>query len=225
MGMFDEVRCNHELFGVHKGETHQTKALHWLGGALELYEITPTGHLEFLEYTVEDRSDSTKEGIERLRGMMTAVFTGGRRDLNYHGWLALSCFGRAKFTEGVLVAFEPEQNEPSESEDACEIRNPAMGGEGSGAGEADSDSESTMEMKRGSELADIAKKFRGADSPSWDELDAFVKLISPTLRPQLAWRLNKALGLDANSIRQLLEDKSIGEEDAEKWLQFEKESD
>jgi hypothetical protein len=24
MGMFDEVLCNHELFGEHKGETHQT---------------------------------------------------------------------------------------------------------------------------------------------------------------------------------------------------------
>ena len=41
MGMFDEVLCNHELFGVHKGETHQTKDLHWLGGLLDKYEITP----------------------------------------------------------------------------------------------------------------------------------------------------------------------------------------
>jgi hypothetical protein len=110
MGMFDEVLCNHELFGVHKGETKQTKDLHWLGGLLDNYEITPSGRLEFLEYTVEDRSDPTLEGIERLVGMMTRIFTGGRRDLNYHGWLHLSCFGSAKFTDGTLVAFEPERN-------------------------------------------------------------------------------------------------------------------
>lgn len=116
MGMFDEVRCNHELFGVHKGETHQTKDLHCMGGALEQYEITASGQLEFLEYRVEDRSDPTREGLERFNGMMTIVFTGGRRDLNYHGWLYLSCFGRAKFTDGMLVAFEPEQTHSGESE-------------------------------------------------------------------------------------------------------------
>jgi hypothetical protein len=42
---------------------------------------------------------------------MTMVLTGARRDLNYHGWLDLSGFGRAKFTDGTLVAFEPEQNQ------------------------------------------------------------------------------------------------------------------
>ena len=59
MGMFDEVLCNHELFGEHKGETHQTKDLHWFGGLLEKYEITPSGRLESLEYTSEDRSAPT----------------------------------------------------------------------------------------------------------------------------------------------------------------------
>lgn len=49
MGMFDEVFCNHALFGVHQGETHQTKDLHPLGGMLEKYEITPAGRLELLE--------------------------------------------------------------------------------------------------------------------------------------------------------------------------------
>jgi hypothetical protein len=47
MGMFDEVLCNHQLFGVHKGETHQTKDLHWLGGALDMYEITPSGRFAY----------------------------------------------------------------------------------------------------------------------------------------------------------------------------------
>ena len=77
MGMFDEVLCNHELFGVHKGETHQTKDLHCLDGALKKYEITASGRLEFLEYTVEDRSDPTLEGIERFCGMMTPVSPAG----------------------------------------------------------------------------------------------------------------------------------------------------
>jgi len=85
MGLFDEVLCNHELFGAHKGETYQTKDLHWLGGFLDLYEITPSGRLEFLEYTVEDRSDPNATGIERMFGMMTRVFTGDRRDLNITG--------------------------------------------------------------------------------------------------------------------------------------------
>jgi len=68
MGMFDEVLCNHELFGAHKGETYQTKDLHCLGGLLNNYEITLSGRLEFLEYTVEDRSDPNATGIERMFG-------------------------------------------------------------------------------------------------------------------------------------------------------------
>ena len=115
MGMFDEVLCNHELFGEHKGETHQTKDLHWLGGLLEEYEITPLGRLELLEYTTEDRSDPTLKGIARWGRSMTMVFTSDRRDLNYHGWLYLSCFGRAKFTDGTMIAFESEPDQPGES--------------------------------------------------------------------------------------------------------------
>lgn len=108
MGMFDEVLCNHALFGAHKGETHQTRDLHPLGGMLEQYEITAAGRLELLEYTIQDRSDPTREGVERLFGSMTTVFTGGRRDLNYRGWLNLEGIGRAKFTDGTMVGLEPE---------------------------------------------------------------------------------------------------------------------
>ena len=115
MGMFDEVHCNNELFGVHKGETHQTKDLHCLGGALERYEITPLGRLEFLEYTVEDRGNPTLVGVDRLSGSMTMVLTGARRDVNYRGWLYLSCFGRAKFTDGSMVAFVAETEPTAES--------------------------------------------------------------------------------------------------------------
>ena len=107
MGMFDEVVLDNELFGSHKGEKRQTKSLNLMGGALELYEITAAGRLEFLDYEVEDHSDPNAQGIARNLGRFTRVFTGKRRDMNYHGWLELSCFGRAKFTDGTLVAFEP----------------------------------------------------------------------------------------------------------------------
>lgn len=220
MGMFDEVLCNHELFGVHRGETQQTKDLHWLGGLLDNYEITPSGRLEFLEYTVEDRSDPTLEGIERFFGMMTRIFTGGRRDMNYHGWLYLSCFGRAKFTDGTLVAFEPEPEQPSGSEQPDEAHKAAQAGDGSGA-ECDPVPESRMGTKRGSEVAVIGKRFRSAELPGLYDLEAFVDEISPDVRSKLAWRLNKSLGLDTNAIRQLLEDKSIAEE----WTRFERESE
>lgn len=108
MGMFDDVLCNHVSFGIHQGETHQTKSLHPLGGALEKYEITPSGRLEFLEYRTEDRSDPNAQGIWRLGGSAAVILTGKRRDMNFHGWLELSCFGRAKFTDGTLVGFEQE---------------------------------------------------------------------------------------------------------------------
>lgn len=82
-----------------------------------------------------------------------------------------------------------------------------------------------MEITSGSELAVIARRFRGAESPSWDELDAFVNEISPLLRSRLAWLLNRSLGLDASAIRRLLEDKAILDGVAEEWQRFEEESD
>jgi hypothetical protein len=217
MGMFDEVICNHELFGVHKGETHQTKDLHCLGGLLDKYEITPSGRLEFLEYKTEDRSDATLEGIARWFGSMTMVFTGGRRDLNYHGWLNLSCFGRAKFTDGTLVAFEPEPNRPSESEDPDEADKVADSGEERGVFESDPNREFRMPI--GSAV--IGKRFRSAELPGLNELEAFVNEISPAVRSRLAWLVNKSLGIDTNATRQLLKDTSIAEE----WLRFEQESE
>ena len=118
MGMFDEVLCNHEIFGKYRGKICQTKSLEpFIGGALEKYEITPAGRLEFLEYRIEDRSDPKAEGILRLAGFMAMVFTGGRRDLNFHGWLELDGIGRAKFTDGSIVGLEPDNSvSPSPSE-------------------------------------------------------------------------------------------------------------
>lgn len=103
MGLYDEVLCNNDLFGEHKGETYQTKSLGpvFLG---DIYEITPSGRLEKLEWAFEDQSDSNAEDPNIWKRM----FTGLRDDLNYHGWLMLTCFGRAKFTDGTLVAFEAD---------------------------------------------------------------------------------------------------------------------
>jgi len=108
MPLFDEVVLNNDLFGVHKGETHQTTRLDLNGGSLETYDITPSGRLEWLEYVIEDHSDPNVQGVERCFGMLAHVYTGGLRDMNYHGWLNLTGFGRAKFTDGALVAFEPQ---------------------------------------------------------------------------------------------------------------------
>jgi hypothetical protein len=190
MGMFDEVLCNHELFGIHRGETHQTKDLHWLGGLLDNYEITPSGRLEFLEYTVEDRSDPTLEGIERLGGMMTRVFTGCRRDLNYHGSRYLSCFGRAKFTDGMRLPLNLNQtSHTSRRFPMTSVRLPRQkrsAVQECGTGEGDSALESTMERTRRSKLAIIAKMFRDSDLPSWEELNAFVDLSGVAFQISLA---------------------------------------
>jgi len=214
MGLFDSVGCNHELFGRHRGERHQTKDLHWLGGHLDKYEITPSGRLEFLEYITEDRSDPNAQGIDRFAGMMATIYTGGRRDLNYHGWLYLSGFGRAKFTDGAMVAFEPE---PSESKKPDETNRAADSGEWSGLFESDPN----RDFREPIRSAYIGKTFRISELPGLNELEAFVNEISPEVRSRLAWLLNRFLGLDTNALRQSLEDKSI----AEDWLRFERESE
>jgi hypothetical protein len=106
MGVLDDVLCNNDLFGDHKGETHYTQSLHQVFPG-STYEITPAGRLELLECTYEDRSDPNAAGCLRLGGMMTPVFTGRRTDVALHGWVEFPRFGRAKFTDGTMVAFEP----------------------------------------------------------------------------------------------------------------------
>jgi len=207
------VVCNHELFGLHRGETHQTKDLHWLGGHLDKYEITPSGRLEFLEYITEDRNDPNAQGIDRVAGKMTTIYSGGRRDLSYHGWLYLSGFGRAKFTDGTMVAFEPE---PSESKNPDETTRAADSGEWSGLFEGDPNRDFRAPIRS----AAIGKTFRMSELPGLNQLDAFVNEISPAVHSKLAWLLIKHLGLDTNAIRQMLTDKSIAEE----WLRFEQEA-
>ena len=106
MSALDDVICSNDLFGIHKGETWLTESL---GSAFpgSTYEITPSGRLELLECRYEDHSDPNATGWAALFGAMTPVFTGARRDLNFHGWLDLTPLGRAKFTDGNLVVFEP----------------------------------------------------------------------------------------------------------------------
>lgn len=119
MGVLDDVLCNNDLFGDHKGETHSTQSLHpFFPGST--YEITPSGRLELLECNYEDRSNPNATGLQRFFGMMTPVFTGQRSDVALHGWLDFPGFGRAKFTDGNLVAFEPE------SDQSLERNRPAM---------------------------------------------------------------------------------------------------
>ncbi len=112
MGVLDDVLCNNDLFGDHKGEMHYTQCLNSVFPG-STYEITTAGRLELLECTYEDRSDPNATGFLRLGGMMTPVFTGRRSDVALHGWVEFPGFGRAKFTDGSMVAFEP----------ASEIRN------------------------------------------------------------------------------------------------------
>ena len=107
MGVLDDVLCNNDMFGERKGETHQTTSLNAIFPG-STYEITPSGRLELLECTFEDHNDpGAQDPWERLRGALTPVFTGARRDLNYHGWLDLAPLWSAKFTDGTLAAIEP----------------------------------------------------------------------------------------------------------------------
>lgn len=110
VGVLDDVLCNNDLFGQHKGETHITQSLDPVFPG-SMYEITPLGRLELLECTYEDRSDPDAQGWERLTGCLTPVFTGKHRDINMHGWLNFPGFGRAKFTDGTLCAVEPYSGE------------------------------------------------------------------------------------------------------------------
>jgi hypothetical protein len=67
-----------------------------------------------LECTYEDRSDPNAAGWLRLGGIKTPVFTGQRSDVAPHGWIEFPDLGRAKFTDGTLVAFEPESDQSLE---------------------------------------------------------------------------------------------------------------
>ena len=73
MGMFDELRCKYPLppDGVVVDAIFQTKDLPAM--YLDMYEIRADGSLWHEEYDIEDRSDPTAEGFERVVGCMTRV--------------------------------------------------------------------------------------------------------------------------------------------------------
>jgi hypothetical protein len=83
--------------------------------------------LELFECIFKDHSAPDAPGWLAFRGVLTPVFTGARRDVNYHGWLDRSPLGRAKFTDGTLAAVQPyfapsvQQNQvPSEDAQQCQ---------------------------------------------------------------------------------------------------------
>ncbi len=113
MGVLDHVLCNNDLFGEHRGETHGTQSLHPVFPGSR-YEITPAGRLEILECTYEDRSEPNAPHWRRFVGMMTPILNWKSSDVAPHGWVEFPGFGRAKFTDGTLVAFEPESDQSLE---------------------------------------------------------------------------------------------------------------
>ena len=134
MGVLDEVLCNNDMFGNYKGETHYTTSLDPVFPG-STYEITPAGRLEILECTYEDRSDPNAQGLERLIGSLTPVFNGKRRDIGPHGWINFPGFGRAKFTDGNLEAFEPGDHALSQDSLMTSIHSPSYGEQSSLAAE------------------------------------------------------------------------------------------
>jgi hypothetical protein len=61
----------------------------------------------------------------RLAGIMTPVFTGESRDMNFHGWVVFPDFGRAEFTDGTLTEFLPDADSEQELNSAQEKSAPA----------------------------------------------------------------------------------------------------
>lgn len=70
MGMYDNVKCLYPLSieGL-EDEIFQSKSTPMQ--FIDLYEIREDGTLWHENYDVEDKSDPTKEGIERFYGCMT----------------------------------------------------------------------------------------------------------------------------------------------------------
>ena len=124
VGLCEDVLCNNDLFGEHKGEKHRTASLDAVFPGAD-YEITPNGRLELLECNFEDRSDPNAQGAMRLAGIMTPVFTGERRDMNFHGCIVFPDFGRAKFTDGTLTDFLPDADSEQKLNCAQEKSAPA----------------------------------------------------------------------------------------------------
>ena len=123
MGMFDEIRCLYPLpLDGANARTYQTKDTP--AQFTDLYEIREDGTLWHENYDLEDQSDPTKTGIERIFGMCARVnerwepvdFTGEIRFYDFQqddlgpsgpsGWIEWSAY----FTKGKLVALNLIEN-------------------------------------------------------------------------------------------------------------------
>lgn len=121
MGMFDEIRCLYPLpLDGANARTYQTKDTP--AQFTDLYEIREDGTLWHENYDLEDQSDPTKTGIERIFGMCARVnerwepvdFTGEIRFYDFvketldhaDGWIEWSAY----FTKGKLVALNLIEN-------------------------------------------------------------------------------------------------------------------
>lgn len=105
MGLFDDVKLNHDMFGEDKGTSGQTKD--FPDPYLEKYEITEAGRLVKPDFKYEDKSDpnAPKGSIASIRGMLTPVYSGTFTDMYWHGYLDVGDW-RCKFTDGQLVSAE-----------------------------------------------------------------------------------------------------------------------
>lgn len=133
MGMFDDIEVKVPLPSLPKGHDRrfQTKSMDC---ALLQYEVRKDGTLWREEFDIEDRSDSTAEGLDRIRGMMTRVHKRWVRDnhtgeVEFHDFTDGTWFSyRAWFRDGglrdlVLV----EHDVASTLDDPTAIR-PRLGG-------------------------------------------------------------------------------------------------
>ncbi len=110
MGMFDHFRCEYPLpIAAAQNLEFQTKDTP--SQFLDLYKIDKDGMLWYQAYDIEDRSDPSAKGIERMFGALTRVnkrwvaepYTGEIRfythlDEAYERWIEFSAY----FTGGKI---------------------------------------------------------------------------------------------------------------------------
>lgn len=84
MGMFDNIKCSYPLpiEGL-ENEVFQTKDTP--AQFLDTYEIREDGTLWHEEYDIEDKSDRSKKGIERMFGCMSRVNERWEQVTNFTG--------------------------------------------------------------------------------------------------------------------------------------------
>lgn len=123
MGLYDEIKCYYPLpvEGANNlsFQTKDTDAQY-----IDNYEIREDGTLWHEVYDIEDRSDKTKEGVERFLGCMTCVnkrwehdvYTGEicfYTNIGKNGWIEFSAhFVDGKLREINLIENTPDTQQP-----------------------------------------------------------------------------------------------------------------